>query len=145
MGDAACAFNPVYAQGMTAAALGAVTLDQCLSEQRKSRHDGELSGLAWRFQQKLAKVNAVPWMLATSEDCRFCNIQGGRLGWATQLMHWYMDQIMELSTRNTSVCLVFLEIMQMLKPPSALFHSRIIAQVLRQALELTFHSQEREL
>ena len=30
LGDAACAFNPVYGQGMTAAALGAEVLDRWL-------------------------------------------------------------------------------------------------------------------
>lgn len=32
LGDAACAFNPVYGQGMTIASLGALTLRQCLRE-----------------------------------------------------------------------------------------------------------------
>ena len=33
LGDAVCAFNPVYGQGMTIAALGAMTLEQSLREQ----------------------------------------------------------------------------------------------------------------
>lgn len=34
VGDAVCAFNPVYGQGMTAATLGAATLAEALTEQR---------------------------------------------------------------------------------------------------------------
>src|SRR6476661_963892 len=32
LGDAACALNPIYGQGMTAAALAALTLDRCLRQ-----------------------------------------------------------------------------------------------------------------
>jgi 2-polyprenyl-6-methoxyphenol hydroxylase-like FAD-dependent oxidoreductase len=50
LGDAVCAFNPVYGQGMTTAALGALTLRKCLLEQ-----NGSLNGLSRRFQKRLAK------------------------------------------------------------------------------------------
>src|SRR5262249_6340950 len=69
LGDAACAFNPVYGQGMTTAALGAVALGECLKEQR--RRGGQPAGVARRFQQKLAEVTGVPWTLATGEDHRY--------------------------------------------------------------------------
>ena len=59
-GDAACAFNPVYGQGMTTAALGALALDETLREQRRRHPSGDLSGLARRFQRRLAKANAAP-------------------------------------------------------------------------------------
>jgi 2-polyprenyl-6-methoxyphenol hydroxylase-like FAD-dependent oxidoreductase len=33
-GDAVCAFNPIYGQGMTVSAMDAVTLRRCLQEQQ---------------------------------------------------------------------------------------------------------------
>jgi 2-polyprenyl-6-methoxyphenol hydroxylase-like FAD-dependent oxidoreductase len=64
LGDAACAFNPVYGEGMSTAAQGAETLDRCLSACR----GGHLSGLAARFQKELARANRSAWLLATVED-----------------------------------------------------------------------------
>jgi hypothetical protein len=58
MGDAACAFNPVYGQGMTVAALEAVALDECL----KRTSTGQLGR---SFQRRLARIVALPWALAT--------------------------------------------------------------------------------
>src|SRR5439155_959510 len=49
VGDAACAFNPVYGQGMTAAAMGALLLDECLRVERR-RGNQDLDGLPRRFQ-----------------------------------------------------------------------------------------------
>src|SRR5262249_43322115 len=43
LGDAACTFNPVYGQGMTMAALGAVTLGECLSRQGRRHSPRDLA------------------------------------------------------------------------------------------------------
>ena len=53
VGDSVCAFNPVYGQGMTMAALGALALKELLGNMPR----GNLKGFAGRFQKKLAKVN----------------------------------------------------------------------------------------
>ena len=37
VGDAVCAFNPIYGQGMSTAAVAAETLDSYLREQRHRR------------------------------------------------------------------------------------------------------------
>lgn len=66
IGDAACAFNPVYGQGMTVAAQGALALDASLRERRV--HGAEPDGMPARFQARLARVNRVPWMIATNAD-----------------------------------------------------------------------------
>lgn len=132
-GDAACAFNPVYGQGMTAAALGALALDESLRAQRRRHPAGEMHGLARSFQKRLAKANAAPWLLATGEDFRYREVEGGAPGVATRLMHRYMDAVMRLATRDEAVRRVLLENVHMLKTPPSLFHPRVALRVLRQA------------
>ena len=129
-GDAVCAFNPVYGQGMTTAALGALTLQKSLVGQ-----NGNLNGLARRFQKRLAKVNETPWMLATSEDYRYREITGGSPSLRTKFMHRYMDHVIELSTRSVAVRNVLLRAFNMLIPPTALFRPRVLFRVLLEVLK----------
>ena len=127
LGDAVCAFNPVYGQGMTAAALGAVTLHKNLIEQRRY---GNLVGLSRRFQKQLAKVNEAPWMLATGEDYRYRETEGGAPTARITFMHRYMDQVIHLSTHSVSVRRVLMRAFNILVPPTALFHPRVLFRVL---------------
>ena len=131
MGDAACAFNPVYGQGMTIAALGALTLEQCL---RELRADGELHGFAHVFQRRLAKVNKAPWLMATGEDYRYRETEGGSPSLMTRFMHWYMDRVFELATRDVRVRSVLLQAFSMLVAPSALFRPGVLLRVIGAAL-----------
>ncbi len=127
LGDAACAFNPVYGQGMTTAALAAIALGECLSRRRH----GNLVGLARRFQRELAKVTSVPWLLATGEDFRYDTARA-RPGWGTRLKHWYFDQVMRLSTKDAGARRLFLEVTHLLKTPAALFSPAMMLGVVRQ-------------
>jgi 2-polyprenyl-6-methoxyphenol hydroxylase-like FAD-dependent oxidoreductase len=130
IGDAVCAFNPVYGQGMTVGAQGALELHRCLRDQRRRRPDGDLTGLAQRFRQQLAKINATPWMLATGEDFRYPGTEGGRPGRVTRLLHRYMDRVMISATKNPAVHRAFIEVLHLLKPATALFQPSIAIQVL---------------
>lgn len=122
LGDSVCAFNPVYGQGMTTAALGAMTLRQCLRE-----GNGNLSR---RFQKRLAKVNAAPWLLATGEDYRYRETVGGSPTLMTRFMHRYMDHVVQLATHSVPVRKVLLRAFNMLVPPTALFHPKVSCRVL---------------
>jgi 2-polyprenyl-6-methoxyphenol hydroxylase-like FAD-dependent oxidoreductase len=126
-GDAACAFNPVYAQGMTTAALGAEVLEECLRES----HD--LTGFSKHFQKRLAKATAGSWLLATGEDFRVQGVEGGKANFATHLTHRYMDRVLALSLQDIEVRQTFLEVFHMLKAPTALFGPSIALKVLRGA------------
>ena len=130
LGDAVCAFNPVYGQGMTTAALGAMELSQCLGEA-----NGELNGLSRRFQKRVAKINATPWLLATGEDCRYRETVGAAPTLMTRFMHRYMDQVVQLATRSVPVRKVLLLAFNMLVPPSALFQPRVLFRVLLNMLK----------
>jgi hypothetical protein len=148
LGDAACAFNPVYAQGMTVAALGAATLEACLREARLRRGDGgsgwrgerarqghssgDLTGLAGRFQRRLAAVQDVPWTLATGEDFRYPGAAGRRSP-GSGLLQRYVDEVVALTTEVAGVRQTALETFQMLRPPAALFHPAIAFRVLGRA------------
>jgi 2-polyprenyl-6-methoxyphenol hydroxylase-like FAD-dependent oxidoreductase len=139
LGDAVCAFNPVYGQGMTNAARCAQLLDQCVRERP------DLSGLGQRFQQKLAKINTEPWLLSTGQDYRYRSTEGGSPDWKTRLMHRYMNQVIRLSTEEVSVRRRLLEVFNMLEPPAALLRPRIFIQALRRAFSLTRRSRPRAL
>jgi 2-polyprenyl-6-methoxyphenol hydroxylase-like FAD-dependent oxidoreductase len=136
MGDAACAFNPVYGQGMTIAALGALTLQQCLRERMNSQ--AELRGLSRVFQRRLARVNKTPWLMATGEDYRYHETEGGSPSLMTRFMHWYMDRVLEIATREVAVRSVLLDAFSMLVPPSALFRPRVLFRVVRLLIRSLF-------
>jgi 2-polyprenyl-6-methoxyphenol hydroxylase-like FAD-dependent oxidoreductase len=137
-GDAACAFNPVYGQGMTTAALGAEVLEECLRESE----DGSLTGRSKRFQKRLAKINAGPWLMATGEDFRVDGVEGGEATLATRLTHRYMDRVIALSVHDIEVRRTFLEVFHMLKAPTALFGPDIALKVLRGANRRTKEQEQ---
>ncbi|HZQ09930.1 MAG TPA: FAD-dependent monooxygenase [Anaerolineae bacterium] len=126
IGDSVCAFNPVYGQGMTNAAMSALTLDQALRTK-----DG---GSSYPFQKQLAKQNETPWLLATTEDYRYPTTQGPKLGLSTRLAHWYLKQLIETLTDEPEVFLTFLEVLHLVRPPSVLGSAPIVAKVMRHSL-----------
>lgn len=132
VGHAACAFNPIYGQGMTVAALSAQILDQSLQQQRQKSTDANLDGLARQVQQKLAKVHDVAWLFATSQDCRYPGSEGGKQNFVTQIMIQYMDQVLKVVIEDEETCQTFLEVVHMLKPTTALFHPKIFVKAIGQ-------------
>jgi 2-polyprenyl-6-methoxyphenol hydroxylase-like FAD-dependent oxidoreductase len=135
LGDAVCTFNPVYGQGMTVAALEAITLQKCL--QKQCQND-TLLNLSKVFQQKLAKVNQSAWALSTSQDYRYPCVKGKPPGYEVKLFNWYIDKIVKLTTYDSEVRLRFFEVMHMLKAPSVLFKPSIILKVLRQMIDIRY-------
>ena len=123
LGDAVCAFNPVYGQGMTIAASGAMALDECLNKQRQKG----LAGLPRRFQHKLAKINETPWQLATASDYRVPGIEGMNPNWVEQLTYRYIDNVVKLLPTVPLANKTFINVLHMIKPP---MHSSIL-QLLR--------------
>jgi flavin-dependent dehydrogenase len=121
IGDAVCAFNPVYGQGMSAAAIGAETLDACLR--------AGPNGLAARFQRALARANMRPWLLATSEDYRYAEVEGPPPGWTTRLAHGYLSRVISLATHSPGIRRKFVEVIHLIRSPASLFTPDILFRV----------------
>lgn len=134
-GDAACCFNPVYGQGITAAALNAEALGHCLRRQFRRNPLKNLDGLAHRFQREVARQSKLPWILSTSEDLRYSAVDGVKPSWTSRLMHRYIDHILQLSTKSPAVRRRSLKVFHMLRSPATLFHPGTIARVLRDAAQ----------
>jgi 2-polyprenyl-6-methoxyphenol hydroxylase-like FAD-dependent oxidoreductase len=131
LGDAACAFNTVYGQGMTAAALAAQALDTCLRAQRRRRPDGALDGLARRFQRAVAQTSGAIWLLATGEDRRYPTTVGAAPSLATRLFHRYVDRLIEVATERPDLMLALLDVLHLVRPPATLLHPRVVLPTLR--------------
>ena len=129
LGDAVCSLTPIYGQGMTVAALNAVTLNNCLKQQLQNREKVNLKGLSRRFQQQIAQVNQTPWLISTSYDLRWATTIGGQPDLITQLIQKYLDQVMKTAVENNTVHLTLIEVMSMLKPPMTLFAPSILLKV----------------
>ena len=126
IGDAVCAFNPVYGQGMSAAAVGAVTLDECLRKASRVT----TSRLAYRFQHRLAKANVRPWLLATGEDYRYSEVAGPPPSLVTRATHGYLDRISALATQTPSVHLKMAQVLHLTHSPGILFAPWLVARAL---------------
>lgn len=124
IGDALCSFNPLYGQGMTSAAIQAQMLDRFLTQRR-----GALAGLALPFFKQVAKAIDIPWQTAVGEDFRFPETEGKKAP-GTNFINGYVARVHRVSHHDEVVCKAFLDVMNLLKPPTSLFHPQILWRVL---------------
>jgi 2-polyprenyl-6-methoxyphenol hydroxylase-like FAD-dependent oxidoreductase len=128
VGDAACAFNPVYGQGMSAAALTAEALDRCLGQHLARDHS--VVGVSSRAQRAVAKANAGAWMVATGEDLRYPETQGGKVGIADRLIRRYLDRVVAVAAVDPVVNAAFFDVVALLAEPTSLMRPALMARVL---------------
>jgi 2-polyprenyl-6-methoxyphenol hydroxylase-like FAD-dependent oxidoreductase len=128
VGDAACAFNPVYGQGMSAAALTAEALDRCLAD-HLARH-GVVAGVSAVAQRAVARANAGAWMVATGEDLRYPETRGGRVGAPDRLIRHYLDRVVATAAVDPVVNAAFFDVVGLLAQPMSLMRPALMARVL---------------
>jgi 2-polyprenyl-6-methoxyphenol hydroxylase-like FAD-dependent oxidoreductase len=128
IGDALCHFNPIYAQGMSAAALQAKILHEVLFE-----HTGQsqgLGGIAASFFNKAAEFNRTPWDLAASFDFAFPQTRGTRPPGIENRAR-YFAALDRLAQGDKEVLRLMTEVFYLVKPLSTLqeepLRSRVMA------------------
>ena len=107
---------------------GADIIHACLDEHLSS-HAGNMAGFPHHFQKALASVVDVPWLFATSEDFRYPATEGKR-PFGIRMLQGYTQRVSRLTATNPFVTQSFYEVLNMLKPPTALFHPRILLPAL---------------
>jgi 2-polyprenyl-6-methoxyphenol hydroxylase-like FAD-dependent oxidoreductase len=123
LGDALCAFNPIYGQGMSAAAMYAEALDECLSARVVAGRN--LHGLWRSFFPRAAEVADGPWEMALGEDMRYPETPGPRSP-MLRFLHWYTTKVQHASGRAPLVTERLYEVMHLLKPATTLFAPEIM-------------------
>ncbi len=154
-GDAACFLNPSYGSGMTAAALSAETLDECLRDQSRRgsakrgrakrgsvRASNSLAGLGRRFHERQAAAVAPCWTLTTNSDRQWSAAGIEDLDLGRRLLHRVSEEVMALAVERESVALTLLEVKNLLKPPSTLLRPGILLPALGRAALSTMKKRE---
>lgn len=103
MSDAACAFNPIYGQGMSIASVEALDLQTELEAQRVLAPDGGMHGIADRFAVRLANTITYAWDAACRADYRVPGVEGAPPpdGYLDALA--YYDRVVALSRDDPAV------------------------------------------
>lgn len=125
-GDAVCSFNPIYGQGMTLAAIDAVTLRDCL-------RDGA-EDLPVRFHRKAAKNIRIAWRSAVGSDLALPEVRGPR-SLSTRVMNAFIGRILQASETDPWVVREFLLVTGMLEPPTRLLRPEMLRRILTHAVQ----------
>lgn len=123
VGDSLCSFNPIYGQGMTAAALAAQTLGECL------RDEPDLDRLPLSYFRRVARVIDVPWLTTTLEDLRCPEVIGARLP-AYPLVAGLVARIHRATGSDEEVARHFIQALHMLESPATLLRPDLLARTL---------------
>lgn len=124
IGDALSSFNPTYGQGMTVAAVQALTLREELAAA------GEPADLAPRFFRRAARVIDVPWGIAAGGDLRLPGVPGRRPP-KVRVINAYVGRVQAAAAVDPAVGLAFLRVANTVDQPEALLRPAVAARVLR--------------
>ncbi|MFD3508756.1 FAD-dependent oxidoreductase [Nocardia sp. NPDC058666] len=119
-GDALCGFNPIYAQGMSAAALQVMALRECL---RTGGDDVERR----YFRKAIAAVD-VAWRLAVGADLTQPLVEGTRT-LQIRLVNAYVRRLLEVGRHDPIVAARFLRVSALLDHPARLLRPGTLARV----------------
>jgi len=120
LGDSIAAFNPMYGQGMTVAALQAVALRDLLGR-------GPLD--ARKFFARAHRIEDVAWKISTGGDLRFDAVEGRRTT-SGKIMNRYLDKLTLAARTDPVLSRQFLLVASFIEGPESFFKPSIVRRVL---------------
>lgn len=121
LGDALSAFNPVYGQGMTAAALQAQVLSEHLTEGQPRPKT---------YFRKVSKVLEGPWQISAGGDHAHPQLRASA-DLPTRVVNRYISTLQAGAAENPRLAEAFLRVAGMIDPPTRLFHPATAIAVTR--------------
>jgi 2-polyprenyl-6-methoxyphenol hydroxylase-like FAD-dependent oxidoreductase len=122
VGDSVCSFNPVYGQGMTMAALEAMTL-------RKHLRGGVLPQPLEYFRDISAIIDA-PWQVAAGGDLAFAGVEGKRT-LRVRLENAYTARFLTAAASDGRLTTLFFRVAGFIEPPTAMVRPSTLLRVFR--------------
>jgi flavin-dependent dehydrogenase len=113
IGDALCAVNPIYGQGMTMAVLEAIEL---------AKADGDIAA----YYRAAARIVDTPWRIATGADFQFPQTAGRRPPGLT-IFNRYVRRVVLGTHVSNELHRRMLRVQHLLEPPSALMRPATVA------------------
>jgi 2-polyprenyl-6-methoxyphenol hydroxylase-like FAD-dependent oxidoreductase len=126
-GDAFSSFNPIYGQGMTIAALEALTLRGLLSDPRAAA-----PGMEGRYFRAVGRLVAEAWETSASSDLRFPEVKGKRRRGAA-LINAYGERYRAAASVDPVLGATFLRVANMIDKPAKLLSPGHVLRVFRSA------------
>lgn len=109
-GDALASLNPYYGQGMSTAAMAAITLKKAVESQKSAQ----------QIQKKISAVYRAPWLASSTEDLRWPETECNAKVQGVNMAHKMSDRLIRAATKSDKACDAFLNAMHMTKPASSL-------------------------
>lgn len=122
-GDAIASFNPIYGQGMSVAALEAVSLQQALA-------NGGLADIGRRFFDRTAGIVDDVWGMAIGADFDFPQTTGPKPA-GTGLFNRYVSRLLSRAQSDPVLSEAFLRVLRLERQPATLLRPGIALRVLR--------------
>jgi flavin-dependent dehydrogenase len=130
LGDSVCAFNPIFAQGMTVAAKSASLLNKMLLAK-------DLKGISDRYRKALPAIIKVPWLITGVLDMKYSQTKGKRpLGY--WFLSWYVSKLLELTSVSSTVYHEFSKLIHLKKGLWVILSPRVSARVLAYGIKSIF-------
>jgi 2-polyprenyl-6-methoxyphenol hydroxylase-like FAD-dependent oxidoreductase len=122
-GDGVCSFNPAYAQGMTVAAISALTI------RRHITSGAPLEPLQYLKDLAVEAVDG-PWDLMIGGDLAFPGVEGERTP-LTRLSLAYMELVQEAAAHDPEVAHAFMRVFGLVDSTHSLLEPEMILRVLQ--------------
>ncbi|PTL82313.1 hypothetical protein DAT35_19880 [Vitiosangium sp. GDMCC 1.1324] len=141
LGDAVCALNPVFGQGMTVISLGAKILGEAVARARTSP-GGLHQGMSHGFQKELGKLVGTCWSLTTTLDLAHPETRGKRPPGLKAAL-WTIQNMVDLTSVDAKSCHAFYEVLHMRKGMEGLLQPGFAATLLGYSLKSLFVPREK--